>query len=82
MIALSEIQTRPLHEKLRLMEAPWDGISPEESTLEVPRWHKDLLDERECLVQEGRAASVNWEEAKKKIRDAVLCTGDSRPRPE
>ena len=53
------------------MEALWDGITPEESTLEVPQWHKDLLDERERLVTEGKAVFVGWEEAKQKIRDAV-----------
>ncbi|RYD37708.1 MAG: acyl-protein synthetase [Verrucomicrobiaceae bacterium] len=71
MIALSDIRNLPLHEKLRLMEALWDGISPEESALEVPEWHKDLLNGRERSVQEGKAVFVDWEEAKKAIRDAV-----------
>ena len=57
MIALSEIRGLSLQEKLRTMEVLWEDISPQEAGLEVPLWHKDLLDERERLVAEGKPAS-------------------------
>jgi hypothetical protein len=60
MIALAEIQDLPLHEKLRMMEALWDGIAPQEAELEIPQWHKDLLDEREQLIQARRAVPGGW----------------------
>jgi putative addiction module component (TIGR02574 family) len=71
MIALAEIRELPLHEKLRMMEALWDGIAPQEADLEVPQWHKDLLDEREQLVRDGNAKFIDWETAKRQIKDAV-----------
>jgi putative addiction module component (TIGR02574 family) len=71
MIALAEIRELPLHEKLRMMEALWDGISPQEAELEVPQWHKDLLDERGQLITDGKAAFIDWETAKRQIKDAV-----------
>jgi putative addiction module component (TIGR02574 family) len=71
MIALAEIRDLPLHEKLRMMEALWDGIAPLESELEIPQWHKDLLDEREALVQSGKARFIDWETAKQEINDAL-----------
>ena len=71
MIALTDILELPLHEKLRMMEALWDGIAPQETELEVPQWHKDLLDERERLIQEGKAQFIDWEVAKQEIRDAI-----------
>lgn len=71
MIALAEIQDLPLHEKLRMMEALWDGIAPREAELEVPQWHKELLDEREQLVQDGKATFIDWETAKLQVMDAV-----------
>ncbi|RYD38993.1 MAG: acyl-protein synthetase [Verrucomicrobiaceae bacterium] len=71
MIALAEIRDLPLHEKLRMMEALWDGIAPQEAELEVPQWHKDLLDERGRLVQEGKAKFIDWETAKQQIKDAT-----------
>lgn len=71
MIALAEIRDLPLHEKLRMMEALWDGISAQESELEIPQWHKDLLDEREARFQAGNASFIDWETAKQEIRDAL-----------
>ena len=53
------------------MEALWDGIAPQETELEVPQWHKDLLDERERLIQEGKAQFIDWEVAKQEIREAI-----------
>ena len=61
----------PLREKLRVMEALWDDISRAEENLEVAQWHKDILDERERLIAEGKAQFVSWEEAKKQIKKAT-----------
>ena len=71
MIALAELKELPLNEKMRMMEALWDGISSQEEILEVPRWHKDILDEREQLIREGKAKFIDWEIAKQQIRAAV-----------
>ncbi len=53
------------------MEAIWDEISREEENLEVPQWHKDILDERERLIAEGKAKFIDWEDAKKQIKEAI-----------
>jgi putative addiction module component (TIGR02574 family) len=71
MIALDEIRKMPLHEKLLVMEAIWDEISREQEKLDVPQWHKDLLDERERLIAEGKAKFIDWEDAKKQIKEAT-----------
>jgi hypothetical protein len=70
MNALKEIRQMPFREKLLMMEAIWDDISREEENLEVPQWHKDVLDERERLVTEGKAQFLEWEDAKRQIREA------------
>jgi putative addiction module component len=67
MIAPDEIRQLSFHEKVQVMEMLWEGISREEDRVEVPQWHKDLLDERESLVREGKAQFVDWETAKKQI---------------
>jgi len=69
--ALEQIRQMPLREKLRVMEALWDDISRAEENLEVAQWHKDILDERERLIAEGKAQFVSWEEAKKQIKKAT-----------
>ena len=71
MIALEQIRQLPLREKLRLMEAIWDDISREEQDLEVPQWHKEMLDERERLLAEGKAQFMDWEEARRQIDEAT-----------
>jgi Putative addiction module component len=71
MIALDQIHKMPFHEKLLVMEAIWDDISREEEKLDVPQWHKDILDERERLITEGKAKFTDWEEAKRQIKEAT-----------
>ncbi|MCW1925309.1 addiction module protein [Luteolibacter arcticus] len=71
MIALAEIRELPLHDKLRMMEALWDGIAPQEDELEVPEWHKEILDHRDRMVVEGKAVFIDWEVAKQQIRDEI-----------
>ena len=71
MTALEQIHQLPLREKLLVMEAIWDDISGEEQNLEVPQWHKEVLDERERLLAEGRSQFVDWEDAKRQIDEAT-----------
>lgn len=65
--ALEQIRQMPLQEKLLVMEAIWDDICRDEENLEVPQWHKEVLDERERLIADGKAQFIEWEEAKKQI---------------
>ena len=71
MIALETIHQMPLREKLFIMEALWEELRHDESSVEVPQWHKDLLDERERLLAEEKTRFIPWEEAKKQIREAT-----------
>ncbi len=61
----------PLHEKILIIEAIWDAICREEEHLQVPLWHKDILDERERLIAEGKARFIDWDDAKKQISAAT-----------
>lgn len=53
------------------MEAIWDDICREEDGLEVPQWHKDILGQRDRLIAEGKARFIDWEDAKKQIKEAI-----------
>ena len=57
-----------LQEKLAAMELLWEDL-PE--SVESPAWHKDILDERRERVAEGKAHFVDWETAKKDIRNKI-----------
>lgn len=71
MSVIEQIHQLTLQEKLIAMEAIWDDISSVEENLEIPQWHKDLLDEREKLIADCKARFIDWEEAKEQITQAV-----------
>ena len=56
-------------EKLRAMEELWADLSRDEAQFESPAWHGDVLRERVEAVKSGKEAFVDWETAKKKLRD-------------
>jgi hypothetical protein len=67
MIAQSEIRLLPLSQKLELLEAVWSELSSDPNTLEVPQWHKDILDERQRGMEKGSMEVIDWELAKEQI---------------
>ena len=71
MLAKEEIRKLPMQEKLALLEAVWAEISPEADELEIPQWHKDLLDERRDAYERGEIRVIDWEDAKKEIEASI-----------
>lgn len=65
------IDEMTIEEKLRVMEALWDDLCQHEAALPVQQWQKEILDERERLIESGEAQFSNWEEAKKRITGQV-----------
>ena len=63
-----QIEQMTLPEKLRMMEALWDDLCRHDA-VPIPQWHKDILDERRRLIDEGKARFVDWETAKSQIRE-------------
>lgn len=47
------------------------GFSQEEVKLEVPEWHKEILDKRDQLAAEGKSGFIDWESAKAEIRKEI-----------
>jgi hypothetical protein len=58
-------------EKLQTMETLWNDLCEKAESLESPSWHKDILQERESMIQDGDDGFMDWESAKKNIRDKV-----------
>lgn len=38
---------------------------------QVPWWQKELLDERERMIEQGQATFLDWETAQKRIADRI-----------
>lgn len=54
-----------------VMEAIWDDPCQNGDVVPVHQWQKDILDERERLVEQGEAEFVDWETAKKRIAERI-----------
>ena len=67
MVTPLEIDKMTIEEKLQTMEALWDDLRQHEEALPVHDWQKEILDERERMIEKGEAQFVDWEEAKKRI---------------
>jgi putative addiction module component (TIGR02574 family) len=46
------------------MEKLWDSLCHEESEIESPEWHKDILESRRNKIKEGKATFISLEDLK------------------
>lgn len=60
-----------LQEKLAVMESLWEDLARTPGAIESPAWHKTILDERRLRSTEGTSRFVDWETAKKDIRNKL-----------
>ena len=56
-------------DKLRLMEALWIDLS--RTDVPSPQWHGEVLSERERRTSSGEEAFIDWETAKRQLRDEL-----------
>lgn len=59
-----EIRKMSIIERLQAMEALWDSLLHEESQIESPEWHRDILEERRKKIEKGKAEFISLEELK------------------
>jgi putative addiction module component (TIGR02574 family) len=56
-------------EKIMALEALWEDLSRDEAEFESPGWHQDELKATADRVQAGKEQPVDWEHAKKRLRN-------------
>ena len=61
----------PFPEKLALLEALWIELSSEPDQIDIPQWHKDILDERMREAESGSVEIIDWEVAKQQIKEMI-----------
>ncbi len=59
-----EIKKMTVIERLQAMEAIWDSLLYEESEIESPEWHKNILEERKTKIEDGKAEFISLKELK------------------
>lgn len=65
-----------LADKLEAMETLWADILRRPADRPSPEWHKNILDERQRLVAEGKLRFLDWDTAmtdlRKELRENLL----------
>ena len=58
-------------EKVRLMELLWHDLSSQPENVEVPEWHREILQERERALASGETAFIDFEDAVKELQQRI-----------
>ncbi len=58
-------------EKIKTMEIIWDDLCRKADRVSSPSWHKNVLHQREEAIKNGDDEFVEWNSAKKQIRDTI-----------
>jgi putative addiction module component (TIGR02574 family) len=61
-----EISGMSTIERLQTMEAIWDSLIHENSEIESPEWHQDILATRKLTIEEGKAEFISIEALRSK----------------
>ena len=69
MTVQQQVMQLPTADKLRLMEALWTDLSRNEAEIESPEWHKQALKETESRLSQGKEEVIDWEDAKRQLRN-------------
>jgi putative addiction module component (TIGR02574 family) len=56
-----EIKKMSKTERLQTMEALWNSLTEEESEIDSPEWHRDILEERKRNIENGKAEFISLE---------------------
>jgi hypothetical protein len=66
-----DLEQMTTEEKLKAMEMLWDDLCRSAPDFSSPSWHEDVLKEREQRIREGKDRFVDWDQAKKDLRDSI-----------
>ena len=61
---IQEIKRMDIIERIQLMEAIWDSLLYDETDIQAPEWHKNILSERKKKIDEGKAEFISIKELK------------------
>jgi Putative addiction module component len=71
MIATLPLKEMNLSEKFMTIEMIWDDIIHNSANFPSPEWHADVLKERDAKIKSGEDKLIDWNLAKKQLRDSI-----------
>jgi len=63
-----EIKKMSTIDRLKTMEVIWDSLLYDESNIESPKWHKNVLATRQLKIESGEAEFISISELKARHR--------------
>ena len=60
-----------VEEKIQTTETHWNDLCGQANNFASPGWHREVLTSREAAVENGEDTFVDWEAAKRDIRNTV-----------
>ena len=69
MIETLQIKQMTRVEQLQTMEVLWRELSVNSKSVESPLWHKELLKATETRYRNGQEKPLDWNIAKRELRD-------------
>lgn len=64
---IDDILQLPVDEKLDILEKIWESIQQNNEKMEIPDWHRDILEERFEKHKNNLTEGKSWEEVKKNL---------------
>ncbi len=64
----SEIRNMSITDRLKTMETIWDSLVHEDTEIESPDWHNDILKDRREAIENGTAKLLSLNELKTSLR--------------
>lgn len=71
MLATLPLKEMSLEEKFLTIETVWDDIVHNSPNFPSPSWHEKVLKERDAKIKSGEDQLIDWEIAKKSLRDSL-----------
>ena len=65
------LEKMTIAEKLRMMDTLRSDLTRNEEQFASPRWHGEVLRERAARVKQGKESFMDWETAKRQLRNKV-----------
>ena len=64
-----QVEKMTINEKLQAIDLLWDDCFRHDESVPSPEWHEEYLKNAEASLENGNDHFVDWQEAKKSIRD-------------
>jgi len=65
-------------ERILLVQDIWDSIAQEPERVEIPQWHKRLIDERAREHARNPSRVLSWPEVKRRVEQSLAKNRSAR----